>query len=213
MPFSRLFITAVAVSLIACPLGALAQTAAGAAAPTVASPAPPSPAVPASPHVVPNGNMISTLQGSGHFTILLKALDATNLTATLKTTPDLTLFAPTDEAFQALPAGQLAELLMPKYAPLLQKVLIYHLVHLNLDSSKIKGAKGPVESVETGKLVLDGSGPVLKVNDADIIQPDVRATNGVIQVVDKVLIPSDVTLPTASAAATPPASAASPAGG
>ncbi|HEY5008820.1 MAG TPA: fasciclin domain-containing protein [Caulobacteraceae bacterium] len=208
-----MFITAVAVSLIACPLGALAQTAAGAAAPTVASPAPPSPAVPASPHVVPNGNMISTLQGSGHFTILLKALDATNLTATLKTTPDLTLFAPTDEAFQALPAGQLAELLMPKYAPLLQKVLIYHLVHLNLDSSKIKGAKGSVESVETGKLVLDGSGPVLKVNDADIIQPDVRATNGVIQVVDKVLIPSDVTLPTASAAATPPASAASPAGG
>ncbi|MEO8926733.1 MAG: fasciclin domain-containing protein, partial [Caulobacteraceae bacterium] len=85
------------------------------------------------------------------------------------------------------------------------KVLIYHLVHLNLDSSKIKGAKGPVESVETGKLVVDGSGPVLKVNDADIIQSDIHATNGYIQVVDKVLIPADVTLPTASAAATPPA--------
>ena len=205
MLFSRLFIAAAAASLIACPLGAFAQTTPAAAAAT--------PMVPASPHVVPNGNMISTLQGSGHFTTLLKALDATNLTTTLRTTPDITLFAPTDEAFQALPAGQLAELLMAKNAPLLQKVLIYHLVHLNLDSSKIKGAKGPVESVETGKLVLDGSGPVLKVNDADIIQPDVRATNGVIQVVDKVLIPSDVTLPTASAAATPPASAASPAGG
>lgn len=208
MLFSRLFITAAAASLIACPLGAFAQTT-PAAVPAAAA----APTVPASPHVVPNGNMITTLQGSGHFTTLLKALDATNLTTTLKTTPDLTLFAPTDEAFQALPAGQLAELLMAKNAPLLQKVLIYHLVHLNLDSSKIKGAKGPVESVEMGKLVLDGSGPVLKVNDADIIQPDVHATNGVIQVVDKVLIPSDVTLPTVSAVATPSAAAASPTGG
>lgn len=207
MLFSRVFITAAAASLIVCPLGAFAQTTPAAAPPS------PAPTLPASPHVVPNGDMISTLQGSGHFTILLKALDATNLTTTLRKTPDLTLFAPTDEAFQALPAGQLAELLMPKNAPLLQKVLIYHLVHLNLDSSKIKGAKGPVESVETGKLMFDGSGPVLKVNDADIIQPDVHATNGVIQVVDKVLIPSDVTLPTTSAAVTPPASAASPAGG
>jgi uncharacterized surface protein with fasciclin (FAS1) repeats len=208
MPFSRLFITAAAASLIACPVGALAQTAPSAQGAMTAPSAPapiPSPAVPASPHVVPNGNLISTLQGSGHFTILLKALDATNLTTTLKTTPDLTLFAPTDEAFQALPTGQLNELMAPKNAPILQKVLIYHLVHLNLDSSKIKGAKGPVPSVETGNLVVDGSGPVLKVNDADIIQSDVRATNGFIQVVDKVLIPADVTLPTASAAATAPA--------
>ncbi len=205
MPFLRLSVAVAAVSLIACPLAALAQAA------PVASPASPSPAASASPNLVANGNLISTLQGSGHFATLLKALDATNLTATLKSTPDLTLFAPTDEAFQALPPGQLDQLLMAKNAPLLQKVLTYHLVHLNLDSSKIKGAKGPVESVETSKLVVDGSGPTLKVNDAHIIQPDVRATNGYIQVVDKVLIPSDVTLPTASAAATPPPSA--PSGG
>ena len=207
MSFSRLFVTAAAVSLLGCPLGALAQT------PPASAASPATSTVPASPHVVPNGDMISTLAGSGHFTILLKALDATNLTTTLKTTPDITLFAPTDDAFQALPAGQLAELMAPKNAPLLQKVLIYHLVHLNLDSSKIKGAKGPVESVETGKLVVDGSGPVLKVNNADIIQPDVHATNGLIQVVDKVLIPADVTLPTASAAVAPTGSSASYSGG
>ena len=210
MLFSRLFITAAAASLIGCPLAALAQTApaapAGAAAPA-ATPVAPS-AVPASPQVVANGNIISTLQGSGHFAILLKALDAANLTATLKSTPDLTLFAPTDAAFQALPAGQLTELLMPKNAPILQKVLIYHLVHLNLDSSKIKGAKGPVQSVENSQLVVDGSGPVLKVNDADITQTDIHATNGYIQVVDKVLVPPDVTLPAASAAAAQRAPAA-----
>jgi uncharacterized surface protein with fasciclin (FAS1) repeats len=205
MPFPRLFITAAAVGPIACPLAALAQTTAPATAPTAAAPAA---AVPPSPHVVPNGNIISTLQGSGQFTILLKALDATNLTATLAKTPNLTLFAPTDAAFRALPAGQLDQLMLPGNAPTLQKVLIYHLVNLNLDSSQIKGALGPVVSVETGKLVVDGSGPVLKVNDADIIQPDVKVTNGLIQVVDKVLIPGDVTLPIASAAAAAPANSA-----
>ncbi|MGI8839543.1 MAG: fasciclin domain-containing protein [Caulobacteraceae bacterium] len=219
MLISRFFVTAAAAGLMTYPLAALAQSAQPAAPPTTAA-APPAaaPATPpaggaavaASPHVVANGNIISTLQGSGHFTMLLKALDATNLTATLKTTPDLTLFAPTDAAFAALPPAQLALLMAPRNASVLQKVLTYHLVHLNLDSSKIKGSKGPVESVETGKLVLDGSGPVLKVNDASIIQPDVRVTNGYIQVVDKVLIPADVTLPAASAAAPAPAA---PSGG
>jgi uncharacterized surface protein with fasciclin (FAS1) repeats len=55
--------------------------------------------------------------------------------------------------------------------------------------------------VETGKLQIDGSGPVLKVNDAVIIQADVRASDGIIQVVDKLLVPADVSVPTAAAAA------------
>ena len=80
-------------------------------------------------------------------------------------------------------------------------MLIYHLVNASVDSSKIKGAKGPVPSVESHPLQVDGSGAVLKINDADIIQSDVRATNGIIQVVDKVLIPPGVTLPTLSASA------------
>jgi uncharacterized surface protein with fasciclin (FAS1) repeats len=80
--------------------------------------------------------------------------------------------------------------MQPDNAPILQKVLIYHLVNLSLDSSKIKGSKGQVPSVEASKLQLDGSGEPLKVNNADIIQSDVRASNGIIHVVDKVLIPS-----------------------
>lgn len=55
--------------------------------------------------------------------------------------------------------------------------------------------------METGKLQIDGSGPVLKVNDAVIIQADVRASDGIIQVVDKLLVPADVSVPTAAAAA------------
>jgi len=174
-----------------------------AAAPPSAAPAAgPASALPASPNLVANGNILATLKASGHFTILAKALDAAQLGAVVSSTPGLTLFAPTDDAFNALPPAELTALLLPDNAPILQKVLIYHLVNAKLDSAKIKGAKGPVPSVETSQLQLDGSGDPLKVNDADIIQTDVKATNGTIQVVDKVLIPHDVTIPTASAAPT-----------
>jgi uncharacterized surface protein with fasciclin (FAS1) repeats len=191
-----------AALVLALPGLCLAQTA---PAPAPAPAAAPAPSLPASPNVTPNGDIITTLQGSGHFTILLKALSNAQLSPTVKSTPNLTLFAPTDEAFRILPAAQLTALMAPNNAPILQKILIYHLVNLNLDTSKIKGAKGPVQTVEQGKLQLDGSGPVLKVNNADIIQPDVRVSNGIIHVIDKVLIPSDVQLPTVSAAAPTPA--------
>ena len=193
------FLAAAAAVSLTVPVSAFAQ----ADAPASAAPAtPPAPApIPASPNLVASGNMTTTLAASGHFTILTKALNATNLSGVLATTPGLTLFAPTDEAFNALPPSQLEALLAPKNVPMLQRVLTYHLVHLDLMSAKFKGAKGPVASVETGNLVIDGSGPTLKVNDADIIQTDVRASNGVIQVVDKVLIPADVTLPAATASA------------
>ena len=216
MLFTRMVPVLAAVSLVALPLAAIAQDAPAPppAAPAAPAPAPATPsAIPASPHVMPNGNLISTLQGSGHFTILLKAVDATGLGDTLKSAPNITLFAPTDDAFQALPPSQLAQLLAPKNAPLLQKVLTYHLVNLKVDSSKIKGAKGPVTTVESGAVVIDGSAGVLKVNDADIIQADVMATNGVIHVIDKVLVPSDVSLPAAIATAAAPAQAAEPATG
>jgi uncharacterized surface protein with fasciclin (FAS1) repeats len=156
-----------------------------------------------SPNLMAHGDMFTTLKSSGDFTILTKALDAAQLSKVLASQPNLTLFAPTDAAFKALPPAQLTALMQPDNAPILQKVLIYHLVNLPLDSAKIKGSKGQVPSVEASKLQLDGSGDVLKVDGADIIQSDVRATNGIIQVVDKVLIPPDVTIPSASAQATP----------
>lgn len=163
------------------------------------------PSIPASPNLMPSGDMVATLKASPNFTILAKALDAANLTPVLKSTPNITLFAPTNDAFNALPPAQLAALMETKNAPLLQKILTYHLVNLNLDSSKIKGAKGPVPSVEGGKLNIDGSGTPLKVDNADIIQADVRASNGVIQVVDKVLMPTDVTVPMADSGGAAPA--------
>jgi uncharacterized surface protein with fasciclin (FAS1) repeats len=189
-----------AAAVAAAPFAVHAQTAEAPAAP--AAPPAAAPALPASPQLTPKSDVVATLKASPDFSILSKALDDTQLTGVVDATPGLTLFAPTDAAFKALPPAQLAALLDPKNVATLQQVLTYHLVHLTLDTAKFKGAKGPVQSVEKGNLELDGSGPTPKVNDADIIQSDVRAPNGnLIQVVDKVLIPTDVTLPAASAQA------------
>lgn len=205
--FPRLCLVSVTALAITAPAAVWAQsdtTAAPAPSAAAAPPAAAAPALPASPNLAPNGSIFTTLKSSGDFKILTKALDAAQLSKVLSSQPGLTLFAPTDEAFNALPPAQLTALMQPDNAPILQKVLIYHLVNLSLDSSKIKGSKGQVPSVEASKLQLDGSGTPLKVNNADIIQTDVRASNGIIHVVDKVLIPADVTLPSASAAVATP---------
>jgi uncharacterized surface protein with fasciclin (FAS1) repeats len=87
----------------------------------------------------------------------------------------------------------------------LQQILKYHLINAQVDASKIRGAKGPVNTVENTPVQLDGSNPDdLLVNSADIIQADVRTTNGgIVNVVDKVLIPSDS--PYAAAVSSSPA--------
>jgi uncharacterized surface protein with fasciclin (FAS1) repeats len=210
MRFNRLLSTAAAAALVACPVLGLAQTPAAptAAAPTAPPPAAaPAPVLPPSPNVVPNGDWVSTLKASGHFTILLRALDANQLTAPLKGLPNLTVFAPTDDAFNALPAGQLQLLMSPGGAQQLRKVLTYHVINASVDSTKIKGAKGPVATVDAPQQVmLDGSGDTMLVNNADIIQPDIKVANGVIiHVLDKVLVPSDVVLPGSTAAVAPTA--------
>lgn len=165
-----------------------------------AAPAAPAPAA-ASP-VVAKGDLIQTAQASGQFNTFLKAVGAVNLTSVLKTNQNLTVFAPTDAAFAALPAGELEKLMLPENGPLLQKVLTYHLINAKVDSSKIKGAKGEVKSVEGSPLMLDGSGATPMVDNATITQTDVMATNGVLHVVDKVLIPKDVPGLQAAASAT-----------
>jgi len=212
MRFNRLLSTAAAAALVTCPALVLAQTAAAPAAPAAAAPAAPAAApapaapLPPSPNVVPNGDWVSTLKASGHFTVLLKALDANQLTAPLKAAPNLTVFAPTDEAFNALPPTTLQLLLSPAGAQQLRKVLTYHVVNLPMDSAKIKGTKTTVGTVEAQQVTLDGGGDVILVNNADVIQADVKAANGVtVFVVDKVLIPSDVTLPGVAASAAPTA--------
>jgi uncharacterized surface protein with fasciclin (FAS1) repeats len=163
---------------------AVAQTVTPApAAATMAPATAPAPAT--SAKVVPHGDIIETLRFSGQFTTLLKGVDATNLTAVLKTYPNLTLFAPTDVAFAAMPPAELSAMMANKTG--LQKVLTHHIINARVDASKIKGARGPVSSVANDKIMLDGSGEVLKADNAAIVQADVMASNGIVHVVDHVM--------------------------
>jgi uncharacterized surface protein with fasciclin (FAS1) repeats len=183
---------AMAALAFAAPMAAWAQDA---AVPAVVAPPPAASAVP----VVASGDIITTAQTSGQFTTLLKALDAANLTAVLKNNPGLTVFAPTDAAFAALPAGELDRLMTPANAGELQKILTYHVINARVDSTKIKGAKGDVKTVQGSSVTLDGSGAAMMVDGAGIVQADVMASNGVVHVIDKVLTPKD--MPGAQAAA------------
>lgn len=218
-------LTGAALALALAPLTVSAAYAQAAPAPATTAPAPQNPApavVPASPSaptapaapatpVTASGDIITTAQASGQFGTFLKALNAANLTSVVKTTNGLTVFAPTDAAFAALPAGELQKLMDPANAAQLQKILTYHLINTKVDSTKIKGAKGDVKTVEGSSVTLDGSGPSMMVDNADIVQPDVMATNGVMHVIDKVLMPKDMPGAQASAAtdsaATQPAAA------
>jgi uncharacterized surface protein with fasciclin (FAS1) repeats len=197
---------AAAAMTIACPaLGFAADEPAAppSTAPAVAAP-PAAPATPSLPRIAGGPDLYETAKAAGNFTILVKALDATNLKGIVKAHGDITLFAPTDDAFKALPPDQLAKLMAPQNANQLQQILIYHLIGRAVDSSVIKGAKGDVATIEKSTVTLDGSNPVLMVNNANIIETDVRAANGgVMQVIDKVLVPPDS--PYAAALAPPPA--------
>jgi len=209
MRLTRLFATAAAAALIAGPVFAAGETPDAATAPAAA---PVTPALPSIPRVTPGANVYDTLKASGQFTILVKALDATNVAGVLKTHA-VTFFAPTDAAFNALPPDQLARLMAPGDAAAnqLQKILTFYIINTQVDSSKIKGAKGPVATVEGQGILLDGSNPDdMLVGGADIIQADIRTTDGgIIHVIDRVIAPPDS--PYAAELAAPAPAAAAPA--
>ena len=180
MTTTRLLFAAAAASLIAS--AGWAQT--------PATPAPAPAAAPAA-KLVASGDITTTLRLSGQFTTFVKALDATNLSGLLQKQPNITVFAPTDAAFAALPPGDLDKLMADKAG--LQKLLIHHLINAPVPGSKIKGTRGPWPTGAGDKVVLDGGADgVFKADNATIVQADVQASNGLIHVVDRVLVAGSV---------------------
>lgn len=189
------------------PMFAAAALAAAFAAPAPAqapeAAAPSQPAAGAPAHIAPAGDIVATLQASGQFTTLLKALDATNLTSVLKSRGPLTLFAPTDAAFAAMPPGALDQLMSAKPPAALQQLLVYHIVNAKVDPNKIAGAKGPIPSAAGKPIYVDGSTSPPKADDAAITQTDLTVSNGVIYPVDHVLSPTFTPPPAPAADASP----------
>ncbi|MEH2295105.1 fasciclin domain-containing protein [Nostoc sp.] len=131
-------------------------------------------------------NIIDTATNNGSFKTLVAAIQAAGLVDTLNGSGPFTVFAPTDAAFEKLPAGTVDALL--KDIPKLKKILTYHVVSgkvLAADVVKLKTAK----TVEGSDVKIDASNGV-KINDAKVATADVAADNGVIHVIDTVLIPA-----------------------
>jgi len=130
-------------------------------------------------------NIVDTAVAAGSFKTLVAAIEAAGLVDTLKGPGPFTVFAPTDEAFAKLPPGTVDALLADKAK--LTAVLTYHVVSGNVSSASVAGMT-EAATVQGGKLKIDTSAGV-KINDATVIKADVAASNGVIHVIDTVLIP------------------------
>jgi uncharacterized surface protein with fasciclin (FAS1) repeats len=180
------------------------------AAPNPASPTSPATATPtnlepsANPAAAPTTNQSSNQSGNQpgspttntvvdvaasneKFKTLVAALNEAELTQVLKGNGPFTIFAPTDEAFNALPAGTLEELLKPENRATLLKVLTYHVVPAKVTAGQLRA--GEVRTVEGSPITVAIKNDKVTVNGANVTQTDIMASNGVIHVIDKVILP------------------------
>ena len=145
-------------------------------------------------------DIVDNAVNSKDHTTLVAAVKAAGLVPTLKGAGPFTVFAPTNEAFAALPAGTVDTLLKPENKPALTKVLTYHVVAGKMDSAALAkaidagGGKATLIEVSGGTLIATKSGTLIMLTDesggmAHVTIPDVVQSNGVIHVVDKVLLP------------------------
>lgn len=134
-------------------------------------------------------DIVDTAVGAGQFTTLVAAAKAAGLVPVLKSKGPFTVFAPTDAAFAALPPGTVDTLLKPKNKGKLAAILKYHVIPGRVKAADVSGKKLSVKTVEGQPVSVDGTMLGVQVNDAHVIQPDIEASNGVIHVIDKVLLP------------------------
>lgn len=140
-----------------------------------------------SPAFAAEKDIVDTAVDAGSFTTLVAAVQAAGLVDTLKGEGPFTVFAPTDDAFAALPAGTVEDLLKPENKETLVKILTYHVVAGKVMSSDL--SDGMKAATVEGSEVTIMTGGGVKVNDANVTTADIEATNGVIHVIDAVLMP------------------------
>lgn len=144
----------------------------------------------ASTQVKEDKNIIEIAKSDGRFNTLVEALNKASLVNTLEGKGPFTVFAPTDDAFKKLPAGTLENLLKPENKDTLKDILLYHVTKDNLSSSKILKSDGKKLTLLNGKTAnISLKNGDIFINDAKIIITDIYASNGIIHVIDAVLIP------------------------
>ncbi len=135
-------------------------------------------------------DIVDTAVAAGSFKTLVAAIQAAGLAETLKGKGPFTVFAPTDEAFNKLPAGTVETLLKPENKEKLKSILLYHVVAGDVTAAKVvkMSSAKTLDGQDLNVMVNDGT---VMINDAKVIQADVMASNGVIHVIDTVLIPKN----------------------
>jgi len=137
-------------------------------------------------------NIVETADGAGTFGTLLAAAKAAGLAGALAEGQNLTVFAPTDDAFAALPAGTVESLLKPENKDQLAAILSYHVLPRELASNQLPGRTIHVKTIKAGGdrlLAVTKSSSGVTVDGANVVAADIRADNGIIHVIDKVMLP------------------------
>ncbi|MEM7172489.1 MAG: fasciclin domain-containing protein [Pseudomonadota bacterium] len=137
----------------------------------------------------PEKDIVDTAVSADDFNTLVAAVQAAELVETLKGDGPFTVFAPTDEAFAKLPAGTVENLLLPENKDQLIAVLTYHVIPGKVMSGDIAGKKLDVNTVQGSAISVDATDGVT-VDGANVVAADIEASNGVIHVIDSVVLPN-----------------------
>jgi uncharacterized surface protein with fasciclin (FAS1) repeats len=135
-------------------------------------------------------DIVETAAGAGSFDTLVAAVQAADLVEVLKGEGPFTVFAPTDEAFARLPEGTVENLLKPENKQQLVEILTYHVVPGKTMSGDLAGKEVEATTVQGSEVAIDATGDSVMVGDATVVQADVEADNGVIHVIDAVIMPT-----------------------
>lgn len=135
------------------------------------------------------GDIVETAASSDQFSTLVAAVKAAGLVDTLKGEGPFTVFAPTNDAFAALPEGTVESLLKPENKEMLVAVLTYHVIPGKVMSADIAGKTAEVKTVQGSELSIDATSGVM-VDNASVTTADIITSNGIIHVIDKVVLPN-----------------------
>jgi len=134
-------------------------------------------------------DIVDIAASNDDFSTLVAAVGAAGLVDTLKGDGPFTVFAPTNEAFAALPAGTVENLLKPENKDQLTQILTYHVVPGSYPAGSILGKRGSLTTAQGSSVTVDGRGDGVTVDGANVISADIAASNGVIHVIDSVILP------------------------
>ncbi|MGG6238303.1 fasciclin domain-containing protein [Nodosilinea sp. AN01ver1] len=138
--------------------------------------------------------VVDVAASSEEFSTLAQAIEAADLTEALSAEGPITVFAPTNEAFEALPEGTLDELLLPENQELLRQVLTYHVIEEEVTAAEATSGEVPTVAGTPLTLEVDEASGDVMVNEAMVVEPDIQASNGIIHGIDQVILPPDLAL-------------------